>query len=175
MNKETKIIKKNKGGRPTKYNKDIVAKICKEIIRGKSIISITKSKDMPTISTIYLWLGAHEAFSELYTKAKEDQADTLVEEILDIADNSTNDWMKINDPDNMGYRVNGEAINRARLRVDTRKWIASKLKAKKYGDKGITVTNNTQINNTTTIELDSQLNEKLLGLLDINKNLEKND
>ena len=146
-NKETKVIKKNKAGRPTTYNKTTTREVCRRIVEGESIISITKDEDMPTISTIYLWLATHKEFSELYIKAKEDQADTLTEQMLDIADNASNDWMKTNDPDNPGYRQNGEAINRARLRVETRKWLASKLKAKKYGDKGLTINNNTQINN----------------------------
>src|SRR3990172_7086066 len=54
---------------------------------------------------------------------------------MDISDDGTNDWMASNDPENPGYRVNGEHIARSRLRVDTRKWIASKLKPKKYGEK----------------------------------------
>jgi len=172
MNKETKVIKKNKGGRPTKYNKDIAAKICKEIILGKSLRTLTKLDGMPAISSIFLWLSEHEEFSEQYSKAKEEQADALAEEILDLADDWSNDWMQINDPDNAGWKANNETVNRSRLRVDARKWVAAKLKPKRYGDKGLTVNNNTQINNNTTIELDSQLNEKLLNLLDINKKIE---
>lgn len=63
--------------------------------------------------------------------------DLMAEEILDIADDGTNDWMeKKDDEDNcIGWRENGEAVQRSKLRVDTRKWLMSKLAPKKYGEK----------------------------------------
>ena len=64
------------------------------------------------------------------------QADTLADEITDIADDSSNDWMDRKTKSGDTIRViDHEAINRSRLRVDARKWIASKLKPKKYGEK----------------------------------------
>ena len=89
---------------------------------------------MPDISTIYDWFPKHPEFAEQYARAKQDSADALIEEINDIADNGTNDWMELHDPDNPGYKAHGEHIQRSRLRVDTKKWIASKMKPKKYGD-----------------------------------------
>jgi hypothetical protein len=90
---------------------------------------------MPCAATVFTWLRIHPEFLEQYTRAKEESADALVEEMLDISDEASNDWMEVHDKENVGYRLNGEAINRSRLRVDTRKWIAAKLKPKKYGDK----------------------------------------
>lgn len=175
--KKATVIKKNiskrggvNEGRPSKYSIEIATEICDRIVNGESLISIARDNHMPVVRTVYLWLDKHNKFMHRYTQAKEDQADTLAEELLDIADNGSNDWMETNDPNNTGYKVNGEAINRARLRVDTRKWLASKLKAKKYGDKGITVNNNTQINIT---EANEALDTKLLKLIDANKGLEK--
>lgn len=93
--------------------------------------------DMPAASTLFLWMQKHPEFLEQYTRAKEESADALVEEMLDIADDAANDWMERHDRDgnNIGWQANGDHINRSRLRVDTRKWIASRLKPKKYGDK----------------------------------------
>ena len=65
----------------------------------------------------------------------EGQADFHAEEILEISDNGSNDWMVENDPDNPGYKLNGEHLQRSKLRVDTRKWIASKFKPNTYADK----------------------------------------
>ena len=92
---------------------------------------------MPSCASVFLWLRKYPEFSEQYAQAKEESADALVEDILDIADDGTNDWMEMKDKEGAieGWRQNGEALQRSRLRVDTRKWIASKLKAKKYGDK----------------------------------------
>jgi hypothetical protein len=59
----------------------------------------------------------------------------LADELLEISDNGLNDWMERNGEGNVGWLVNGEAIQRSKLRVDTRKWVASKLKPKKYGDR----------------------------------------
>lgn len=90
---------------------------------------------MPTCQTVYTWLRTFPVFLDQYVRAKEDCADAFAEEMVEIADEASNDWMAANDPDNPGYKLNGEHINRSRLRVDTRKWIASKLKPKKFGDK----------------------------------------
>lgn len=90
---------------------------------------------MPCAQTVFVWLFKHPEFNDRYAKARDEQADVYADEIAEISDNGMNDWMDTNDPDNPGYRVNGEAIARSRLRIDTRKWIASKLKPKKYGEK----------------------------------------
>lgn len=91
---------------------------------------------MPGASTVFRWLRTYSEFREQYEKAKEESADALAEEILDIADNGTNDFMeKENNDGSTWWEYRTEAVQRSRLRVDTRKWIASKLKPKKYGDR----------------------------------------
>ena len=91
---------------------------------------------MPCVATIFNWLRAYPEFLEQYTIAKEEQADALAEEMLDIADDGTNDWMERTGKDGEKYTVvNSEHVQRSRLRIETRKWIAAKLKPKKYGDK----------------------------------------
>lgn len=124
-------------GRPTDYTEALGAAICAEIVDGLSLRSICRRDEMPAISTVMLWLTKHAAFLEQYTHARDAQADTLADELLEIADDATNDWMEKFGKDGtaIGYQVDQEAINRSRLRVDTRKWIASKLKPKKYGDR----------------------------------------
>jgi hypothetical protein len=61
----------------------------------------------------------------------------MSEEVLDIADDGTNDYVERlgKDGEPAGYQINGEAIQRSRLRVDTRKWLMAKFKPKKYGEK----------------------------------------
>jgi Bacteriophage Sf6, terminase small subunit-like len=105
-------------GRPSDFTQQLADHICGLISDGRSLRSILRDDDtMPAMSTIFKWLREHQSFSEQYTRAKEEQADALAEDMQDIADNPTGD------------------VQRDRLRVDTRKWIASKLKPKKYGDK----------------------------------------
>lgn len=124
-----------KTGRPTTYTPEIADIICSRLAEGESMRTISGSKDMPALSTMFLWLRKHEEFSEQYAKAKEESHSALFEEILDIADDGTNDWMLTNAEDNEGWKQNGESIQRSRLRVDARKWALSKIMPKKYGDK----------------------------------------
>lgn len=124
-------------GRPSDYSADAVTAICAEIACGKSIREICRAEGMPDMSTVFRWLGKHIEFQEQYARAREAQADFLGEEMLEIADDGTNDWIERQDKDGkpIGYLVNGEAVQRSRLRVDARKWLMSKLQPKKYGDK----------------------------------------
>lgn len=118
--------------RPTDYSPELGASICERLADGESLKSICDTEDMPSKSSVYLWLTRHQEFSDMYTRAREDQADTLADEIIDIADDSTHDMHVNADGDEV---VNHDHINRSRLRVDARKWVAAKLKPKKYGDK----------------------------------------
>lgn len=92
---------------------------------------------MPAIATVFKWLAAHSEFVEQYTRAREAQADTLADELIDIADDSANDYYDrpVGTEGETQRVVDAEHINRSRLRVDTRKWVASKLKPKRYGEK----------------------------------------
>ena len=124
-------------GRPSDYSPEIADLICERIADGISLREICRTEDMPSKAAVFRWLAAHAEFRDQYARAREAQADALADELLDIADDGDNDWMerKGEDGQSLGWRENGEAIQRSRLRVDTRKWIASKLKPKKYGDK----------------------------------------
>lgn len=120
------------GGRPTDYTEELSYEICERIVNGESLSAICRDESMPCVSTVYRWIDENNEFKDRYVRAREDQADTLSDELLEIADNSTNDYMERQEG---GVVLNSENIQRSKLRVDTRKWIASKLKPKKYGDK----------------------------------------
>lgn len=114
----------------------VIDEILDQISGGKSLVGILKSKkEYPSYTAFMRWIDQDPKLVDKYARAKEEQADYLAEQILEIADDGSNDWMQSNDPNNPGYKFNGEHHQRSRLRVDTRKWIASKLKPKKYGDK----------------------------------------
>lgn len=118
-------------GRPTLYSDDMARRILAEIAEGKSLRSVCRADDMPNAGSVFLWLREKEDFSKLYARACEERSEAMMEDMFDIADDGTNDWMTIN-----GQRVtNREVIDRSKLRVDVRKWYASKLKPRKYGDK----------------------------------------
>lgn len=121
--------------RPTDYTPELAAEICSRLSTGESMRTVCSADDMPNRSSVFLWLAKYPEFSDQYAKAKEEAAEAMAEEMLDIADNGSNDYMDDNHGDDKGYKVNGEAIQRSRLRVDVRKWYLSKIKPKKYGDK----------------------------------------
>lgn len=134
-------------GRPSDYTPETALAICERLVNGESLRAICESEEMPHRGTVFRWLEAHAEFRDQYTRAREAQAEGFADELIEITDDERNDWMQRNDPDNPGWVANGEHINRARLRVDTRKWIASKLVAKKYGDK-------TQVEHSGTVSLE---------------------
>lgn len=125
---------KRKVGRPTDYCEEIAKEICDTIAcTPKGIIRLCKENPhWPKHETIYRWKRIHSEFSEQYTQAKRDQIEILVDQSLEIADSTENDTIE----DFRGDLVeNREWINRDRLRVDLRKWMAGKLAPKIYGEK----------------------------------------
>lgn len=116
MAKKTKAPKP-KMGRPSDYTPELGDRICALMSQGESLNAICKGEDMPSAVSVYAWLRKHDEFFNNYVRAREDQADTLADEIVGIADEKTED------------------ANSRRVRIDARKWVAAKLKPKKYGDK----------------------------------------
>jgi hypothetical protein len=80
-------------------------------------------------------LSQQPTFLDRYARAREAQADALFDDILSIADDGRNDWMERRGEEDAGWVANGENIRRAQLRIDARKWMAGKLRPKKYGEK----------------------------------------
>ena len=105
------------GGRPTDYTPELTARICERLAVGESLRSICRDDAMPSMASIFLWLSKHPEFSEQYARAREAQAESHADRIVEIADDDTID------------------PNHKRIMVDARKWVASKLKPKRYGDK----------------------------------------
>lgn len=114
-------------GRPTDFNEALADQLCERLINGESLRKICRDDDMPSASTVCRWLSQNEAFREQYAHARVAQADTLADEILDIADDSSADETE--------GSVNHEIVQRSRLRIDARKWLAAKMSPKRYGDK----------------------------------------
>lgn len=117
-------------GRPTIYSDKVASNICSRIANGESLRSICKDKKMPAISTVMHWLvdGSHKSFLEQYEIARRIQAETLADELFDIADDGTNDWIeRVGKDGEPQQTLNNEHVQRSRLRIDTRKWYLSKV------------------------------------------------
>ncbi len=124
-------------GRPTDYTPELADVICAKLAAGESMRTVCNDDSLPCRATLFTWLRKHPEFLDQYTRAKEESADALIEESLDIADDGSNDWMERlgKDGESAGWQLNGEHVQRSKLRIETRKWMASKLKPKKYGDR----------------------------------------
>lgn len=131
-------VKKPDNETQEEYRQRIVDMVCDVVIScDKGLDKICRAfqkdnPDFPDETTIRSWLRRDEELDKQYARAKNEQVEKLVEQIIDIADDDSLD-MAFNDEGKPF--VDHEHIARSKLRVDTRKWIASKLKPKKYGDK----------------------------------------
>lgn len=118
-------------GRPTEYTEERATYICQEIRKGRSLKSICREEEMPSAGAVILWASEdREGFADRYARACSIRLDVLSEELIEISDDSRNDSYV----DEEGREhVNYDHIQRSKLRVDTRKWLLSKLRPEKYG------------------------------------------
>lgn len=122
-----------KRGRPSKFTQKIADEICERLASGESLRAICEDEHMPVESAVRKWaLDDYQGFYAQYAKARQAQALRWADEIMEISDDGTNDYMETKEGNEV---VNHEHIARSRLRVDTRKWLLSKLLPKQFGDK----------------------------------------
>ena len=122
-------------GRPSKYNDLIADSICEELAQGRSLIQITHESDYPHEVTVYRWLDKHEEFRKKYARARELQAEHYAAEIIRLADTPVVAEKRTIKADGSEEVVIGDNVERTRLQIDARKWYASKLAPKVYGEK----------------------------------------
>ncbi len=131
-----KIAPRKSIKRPRKgiYTEALADRICTRLAEGESLRAICADAKMPDKATVFRWLadGRYLAFRERYAYAREAQMDHFADEILEIADSASRDVAIGADGK---PRFDLQHIQRAKLRIDTRKWLMTKLAPKKYGDK----------------------------------------
>lgn len=121
--------------KPFEWTPEIEHEIFKRIADGESLRDICDDDWLPSRETVRKRLIEDTSFAGQYARAREAQADTIFDEILQIADDARNDWMERRGEEDAGWIANGEHIQRSRLRIEARKWMAGKLRPKVYGDK----------------------------------------
>ena len=129
--------KKNPVGAPTTYNSHIAFVLCTRIAEGESLREIVKDEGMPDRSTVYDWLLRHPEFADQYARAREEQADTLADEIIAIADEQPEIIAVLDKKTGalIEHKLDGAFLQWQKNRIEARKWTAMKLKPKKYGDR----------------------------------------
>lgn len=99
------------------YDREMVVEtVCGCLAQGKPLVHALTAEGMPSYATFMRWIAEDEALRENYMRAREASADYLADEIVHIADTELDPQV-------------------ARVRIDARKWVAAKMKPKKYGDK----------------------------------------
>jgi len=123
-------------GRPSTYTQEIADEFCARIASGRYLHRVAEDADMPEERTLYRWLDDKADFRQMYVRARDIRAERSAEYLLEISDDGRNDWMEkhAEDGECIGWTLNGEHVQRSRLRVDARKWLMSK-ESSKYGDK----------------------------------------
>lgn len=123
-------------GRPTVYDADTAAEICRRMANGEGVSEICRTEGMPPATTVRMWVvDDREGFAAMYARAREAQAERWSEEIVEISDDGTNDWMTRNVGEDTVVLADHEHIQRSKLRVDARKWLMSKMAPKRYADR----------------------------------------
>lgn len=143
---------KNNTGRPSKYSQILADKICNAIsTSNKGLHTLCKqNQDFPAYETILGWRLNNPEFSNKYDKAREEQAQFLADEIIEIADDDIDDEKAF---------VGINHIQRDKLKVDARKWAASKFAPKRFGDK-VDVTSDGKAINPITITIPDNARKK---------------
>ena len=118
------------------YTTQMANLICIRLSEGESLKEIVKTEGMPNRASVYRWLLEQPAFCDKYARAREEQADTLADEIIAIADESPEiNEVRDRDGNILDIKIDSGYVAYQKQRIEARKWTAMKLKPKKYGDK----------------------------------------
>jgi hypothetical protein len=121
--------------RPVAFTEELFVKLLDRLAQGETLVAICADQTMPTRQSLFQKLYKDENARELYYAAREMQMEAMAEEILELSDNAENDWST----DDRGRRMaNNDVIQRARLKVDTRKFIMAKMAPRRFGEKNFT-------------------------------------
>ena len=122
-------------GALVKFNETVADQICGRMSEGETLRQVCRDAAMPARSTVYRWLSRNPAFADQYAAAREALVASWADEIIDIADDGTTDYVTKVGRNGAEYEaVDQEHIQRSRLRVDARRWLLSKLNPGQYGD-----------------------------------------
>jgi len=130
---------------------ELFTELCIEIqTSNKGLQTLCKNHNS-SASAFYDLLDKNKELTDTYVRARERQADFLADEIIEIADDGTNDTLTLKAANGEEYdKENTEWVNRSKLRVEARKWTAAKLRPKKYGDKLDLTSDGEKLQNTPT-------------------------
>lgn len=116
------------------FSREVFDSICEKLAEGRSLRSICREDDMPSIGTFLRRVDEQPELAEHYARARALCIDALAEDILDIADTPQMGQKSVSKATGLEI-TEGDMIEHRRLQVDARKWLLAKMAPKKYGDK----------------------------------------
>jgi hypothetical protein len=105
--------------------------VLERLADGDSLASICGEQGMPNERSVRRWARNRGDFGAKYAAARRLGYEKRADEMLEIADDSSGDWIE---SEGGGKVLNSVHVNRDRLMIDTRKWLLSKMLPKIYGD-----------------------------------------
>lgn len=123
-------------GSQVPYDQGRAEEICNRLSSGEALSEICDSPGMPASKTVFRWMAGNDAFRQGFSRARADQMSAWAEEIILISDDSRNDYMeRESHKGNLFKGLDPEHMQRTKLRIETRKWVMSKLAPGLFGDK----------------------------------------
>lgn len=144
------VVKRGRGRPPSTtmpFSQAIAVEICRRLAGGESLRSICSDDGFPVEHTVAKWSRLDPDFSAAYAHARELQAEHFADEIVDIADDGRNDFMRrATERGEEFVAVDREHLDRSKIRIATRQWVIERILSKKYGTQPQVVVNNQQVN-----------------------------
>lgn len=131
---------RNQGGRPTTYSKELTEDICQRMALGETLTDILKAPGMPSETAVYEWRKAQPEFAEAFARAREDQMQAWSDQIISLADEASSDYRieaeaEISADGTVKAKFDRRHVDRAKLMIDTRKWLMAKILPAVFGDR----------------------------------------
>ena len=124
-----------KMGRPSIYSDELANDICTRLGLGQSLRKICLDDDMPSLRSVMGWLTTKPDFLQQYTRAREIQAETQFDELIDIVDQPPElSYITDKNGELVEVKFDSSYVAWMKLRVDTRKWTAARMAPKRYGE-----------------------------------------
>jgi hypothetical protein len=128
-----------------KYNPmEIWPGVLERIANGQSLASALRGPGMPSYALAKKHLREVPGLREAYEQANEDRAALLAEELIELADTPI--------PEDLDPVSRSAWVQHLRIRLDTRKWIASRVYRQVYGDKLDLSMNHVNVDLTAAME-----------------------
>lgn len=127
-----------KVGRPTDYTQEKAEDLCVWLANGKTLNKWCELQGV-NASTVWRWQQAHPEFRNAIARAREAQAFYWANQIIELSDDSEDDYMEVpvGDPEKGRTKTvfDREHYERVRLRIQTRQWLMARYSPELFGDR----------------------------------------